>query len=39
LGQSCGINTQASAAAIIEPGEGKQIMDEIVKALSTLLKK
>lgn len=39
LGQACGINTQASTAAIIEPGEGKQIMDEIVKAVSTLLKK
>ena len=39
LGQSCGINTQASAAAIIEPGEGKQTMDEIVKALNALLKK
>jgi len=39
LGQACGINTQASAASIVELGEGKQIMDEIVKALNTLLKK
>ena len=39
LGQACGINTQASTAAIIEPGEGKQIMDEIVKTLNILLKK
>lgn len=39
LGQSCGINTQASTAAIIEPGEGKQLMDEIIKAVDELLKK
>jgi ribosomal protein eL8 len=39
LGQACGINTQAASAAIIEPGEGKNIMDEIIKALDELLKK
>jgi ribosomal protein eL8 len=39
LGQSCGINTQAAATAIIEPGEGKNIMDEMLKALDELLKK
>ena len=39
LGQACGINTQAASAAIIEPGEGKQLMDEIIKAVDELLKK
>ncbi|BBL45761.1 50S ribosomal protein L7Ae [Nanobdella aerobiophila] len=39
LGQACGLHTQAAAAAIVEPGESKQLLDELIKALDTLLKK
>lgn len=39
LGQACGINVQAASAAILEPGEGKELMDEITRALQELLKK
>ncbi|MGB9674881.1 MAG: 50S ribosomal protein L7Ae [Nanopusillaceae archaeon] len=39
LGQACGIKTQAASAAIIEPGDGKNLLDEISKALDELLKK
>ena len=39
LGNSCGIQVQAASAAIIEPGEGKELLNEITKALTQLLKK
>lgn len=39
LGNACGIQVQAASAAIIEPGEGKALLDEIVNAVKVLLKK
>lgn len=39
LGQACGIQVQAASAAILDPGEGKELYEEIVKAVKELLKK
>ena len=38
LGQACGIQVQAASAAVVEPGEAKDILNEIVKAVNELLK-
>ncbi len=38
LGAACGIQVQAASAAIIEPGEGKDLLEEIVNAVKELLK-
>jgi len=39
LGQACGIQVQAASAAVLDPGEGKALYEEIVKAVKELLKK
>lgn len=39
LGQACGIKTQAASAAILDPGEGKDLLSEIINAVNSLLKK
>uniref|UniRef100_A0A7C1CC32 Large ribosomal subunit protein eL8 n=1 Tax=Thermofilum adornatum TaxID=1365176 RepID=A0A7C1CC32_9CREN len=36
LGKAAGINVAAAAAAIIEPGEAANLVNEIIKELSTL---
>jgi ribosomal protein eL8 len=38
LGQACGIQVQAASAAVLEPGEGKDHLNEITKAVNELLK-
>jgi large subunit ribosomal protein L7Ae len=39
LGNACGIQVQAASAAIIDPGEGKDLLNEILQAVNQLLKK
>ena len=39
LGQACGIQVQAASAAVLDPGEGKEILEEIEKAVKELAKK
>ncbi len=39
LGNSCGIQVQAASAAIIEPGEGAELLKEIVEAVKQLVNK
>lgn len=38
LGEAAGIEVRAASATIIEPGESKQIIDEIVKKVESLKK-
>lgn len=38
LGEAAGIDVKAASATIIEPGEAKDIIDEIVKKVETLKK-
>ena len=38
LGSACGIKVAAASAAIIEPGEAKELVDEIIKAVEELKK-
>ncbi len=38
LGEACGIQVAAASAAIIDAGEGKQLLEEIVKAVEELKK-
>jgi large subunit ribosomal protein L7Ae len=38
LGEAAGIDVKAASATIIEPGEAKDIVDEIVKKVETLKK-
>jgi len=39
LGAVCGIQTQAASACIIDPGEAKDLVEEIIKAVEELKKK
>ncbi len=36
LGKAAGINVQAAAAAILEPGDAKQLVEEIIKEVNEI---
>ncbi|AEB94265.1 MAG: 50S ribosomal protein L7Ae [Metallosphaera sp.] len=39
IGEACGLQVGAAAAAITDPGQGKDILDEVIKRVSELIGK
>jgi len=39
IGEACGLQVGAAAAAVIDPGQGKDVLDEVLKRLSEIVGK